>query len=192
MSDVEGYGFFAKDVSIQLDINATTLRRWCLDLEKGGYTFERNDKKQRIFYERDFIAFRTMKELLGKGQPMESAVHTAISRVKASSRTLSDHGVNQTDERGHEGENITLSKQQFEDLLRNVSERSAKLAVTEALGEIEKVIDKKLSDSVEKRDLLLVRQMNQALEQKKADLESVIKTETQNQEESKKWWEFWK
>lgn len=29
------------------------MRQWCLEIEKEGYKFERNEKDQRIFFERD-------------------------------------------------------------------------------------------------------------------------------------------
>jgi hypothetical protein len=38
------YGFFSKDVALKLDINASTLRQWCLAMEKEekeGYEFQR-------------------------------------------------------------------------------------------------------------------------------------------------------
>ena len=34
MDNTESYGYFAKDVALNLDINPNTLRRWSIELEK--------------------------------------------------------------------------------------------------------------------------------------------------------------
>ena len=59
------FGYFSKDVAIELEITTSTLRRWSIELEKEGYSFHRNEKDQRIYYERDFKAFRELKKYFG-------------------------------------------------------------------------------------------------------------------------------
>jgi transposase-like protein len=58
------YGFFSKEVAIQLEINPNTLRRWSIELEKYGYEFTRNEKDQRIYYDRDLVALTDFKKML--------------------------------------------------------------------------------------------------------------------------------
>ena len=38
-----------REVKTTLDISDSALRKWCLALERNGYKFIRNDKKNRIF-----------------------------------------------------------------------------------------------------------------------------------------------
>lgn len=54
MNDSKSFGYFSKDVALELKITTSSLRRWSFELEKLGYNFERNEKEQRIYYERRF------------------------------------------------------------------------------------------------------------------------------------------
>ena len=60
------YGMFAKELSLNLDINTNTLRRWAIELEEQGYEFSRNDKNQRIYYERDILALSDFQKIIDK------------------------------------------------------------------------------------------------------------------------------
>ncbi|MEF3225947.1 MerR family transcriptional regulator, partial [Campylobacter jejuni] len=73
------FGYFAKDVASDLEVTTSTLRRWSIELEKLGYQFERNDKEQRIYYERDFKAFRELKKLLSNSVPFVDAIKAVVS-----------------------------------------------------------------------------------------------------------------
>ncbi|MEF3225897.1 MerR family transcriptional regulator, partial [Campylobacter jejuni] len=73
------FGYFAKDVASDLEVTTSTLRRWSIELEKSGYQFERNDKDQRIYYERDFKAFRELKKLLSNSVPFVDAIKAVVS-----------------------------------------------------------------------------------------------------------------
>jgi hypothetical protein len=56
--------YLPKEVSITLDIGDSSLRKWCLALEKNGYKFTRNDHKQRIFVENDLVVLRHFQNLV--------------------------------------------------------------------------------------------------------------------------------
>jgi hypothetical protein len=56
--------YLPKEVSITLDIGDSSLRKWCLSLEKNGYKFTRNDHKQRIFVENDLVVLRHFQNLV--------------------------------------------------------------------------------------------------------------------------------
>lgn len=70
------YGYFAQEVAKQLDINANTLRRWSIELEKMDYTFERNDRNQRIYYQKDIEILRQMKIYLKQNWKLDEAAAT--------------------------------------------------------------------------------------------------------------------
>ena len=76
------YGFFSKEVAIQLDINPNTLRRWSIELEKYGYDFTRNEKEQRIYYDRDLVALTDFKKMLHRTQSLENAAKAVVKRVQ--------------------------------------------------------------------------------------------------------------
>ncbi|KFK76601.1 merR HTH regulatory family protein [Bacillus cereus] len=70
------YGYFAQEVAKQLEINANTLRRWSIELEKMDYTFERNDRNQRIYYQKDIEILRQMKIYLKQNWKLDEAAAT--------------------------------------------------------------------------------------------------------------------
>ncbi|GIN87588.1 hypothetical protein J6TS2_39740 [Heyndrickxia sporothermodurans] len=74
MEHPQTFGYFSKDVALELEITTSTLRRWSIELEKLGYVFDRNDKEQRIYYERDFKALRELKKLLAHNVSFTDAV----------------------------------------------------------------------------------------------------------------------
>ncbi|MFP7176855.1 DNA-binding protein [Priestia filamentosa] len=79
MSNTSKYGYFAKNVAINLEVTTSTLRRWSIELEKAGYTFERNDKDQRIYYQHDINAFKRLKKLISEGTILIDAINTVVS-----------------------------------------------------------------------------------------------------------------
>ncbi|MGG0277997.1 hypothetical protein [Bacillus rhizoplanae] len=66
------YGVFASEVCRQLELNANTLRKWCIDLEEHGYSFERDKRNQRIYYSKDIVLLGRMKELSAEGSRNKS------------------------------------------------------------------------------------------------------------------------
>ncbi|WP_446728249.1 hypothetical protein [Peribacillus sp. TH16] len=50
-----------------------------MELEKLGYTFDRNEKEQRIYQERDFKALRELKKLLANNISFVDAIKAVVS-----------------------------------------------------------------------------------------------------------------
>jgi DNA-binding transcriptional MerR regulator len=68
--------YWSKEVSDILQIADSTLRKWCLSLEKNGYEFVRGTNNSRAFVERDVLLLRRMKELIqSKGVTVENATN---------------------------------------------------------------------------------------------------------------------
>ena len=76
------FGIFSKEVATSLDISTSNLRKWSLLLEESGYVFERNEKNQRIYYNRDVNALSQMKIFMEKNRNIEDAVKVVIKRVQ--------------------------------------------------------------------------------------------------------------
>jgi len=166
------FGYFAKDVSLQLDMNPSTLRRWCIELEKAGYTFTRNEHNQRIFYERDFNAFRKLKELLSKNVSMDHAVHAVVSMVQTLSQTPSVQIKNEDE--------IRLSKRELQEIIHEEVRRAIE-AEREAMFQ---AFERKVNDQTEKRDQQLLTAIREVQEIKLLAAAA--------EEKKKKWFEFWK
>lgn len=166
------FGYFAKDVSLQLDMNPSTLRRWCLELEKAGYAFTRNEHNQRIFYERDFNAFRKLKELLNKNLSMDNAVHTVIAMAQTSSQTPSVHMKNDDE--------IRLSKRDLQEIIHE----EVQMAIQEEREAMFQAFEQKMNDKTEKRDHQLLAAIREMQETK------LLTAATEDKK--KKWYKFWK
>lgn len=67
----ESFGYYSKTVSERLGIGKDTLRTWSLKLENVGVEFERNQRKQRIYYLKDIRMLQDMKNLMDLQQPLE-------------------------------------------------------------------------------------------------------------------------
>jgi DNA-binding transcriptional MerR regulator len=172
MDTLNQFGYFAKDVSLQLDMNPSTLRRWCIELEKAGYTFTRNEHNQRIFYERDFNAFRKLKELLSKNLSMENAVSAVVSMDQVLSQTPTVH-------QNNDGE-FRLSKRDLQEIIQE----EVRKAIQEERESMLQAFERKMNDATEKRDHQLLTAIREIQETR------LLLAATQ--EKKKRWFEFWK
>ena len=73
------YGYFVKETLTELEITSSTLRRWSIALEDQGYKFTRNERNQRIYYERDYKAISHLKKLLSNGVPYTDAIDAVVA-----------------------------------------------------------------------------------------------------------------
>jgi hypothetical protein len=70
-----------KEVSIALDIADSSLRKWCIAIEKNGYKFIRNDHKNRVFVENDLVVLRHFQNLVKHhNMQLENAAKLVIDR----------------------------------------------------------------------------------------------------------------
>lgn len=175
MNAINEYGYFSKEVALKVDINASTLRQWCLLIEKEGYEFTRNDKEQRIFYERDINLLFEIKKQIEKTRNREDAIKTVVSRYLGM-----DNAEKLISVREDEHVNITISA----DELKKMIEESVATAVEKEREAMFKAFENKMNDVIERRDMQLVKQLNDSMEQKKLETAAAI------EEEKKKG--FWK
>ncbi|MFE0507862.1 MerR family transcriptional regulator [Peribacillus butanolivorans] len=173
MVNSKSFGYFSKDVALELKITTSSLRRWSIDLEKLGYTFERNEKEQRIYYERDFKALRELKKLLANNVAFADAVKAVVSMNLEGKNAVKSPRVF-TDE-------IRLSKSELEELIH----KTVKKAIEEEREIMFQGFEMKMNDAVEKRDRLLTTQMRKNLDEKAFEIAAA------KEENKKKWWKFW-
>jgi DNA-binding transcriptional MerR regulator len=170
--NAETYGSFSKEAANNLDITTSTLRRWSIALEKDGYKFEKNDKGQRIYYERDYKALREIKSLLKSGRPFDECVHAVVARVEHDQKTLSVHE--------KEDEMVRLSKSELQDMLTQAAELGSAQA-------IEKM--KQNPDLV--RDRMLMESLRKSLTTVQEQQKSLLETAAAQEKQQKRWWKFW-
>lgn len=84
MDNGENFGYFSKTVSERLGVSTDTLRSWSLKLEAVGVEFKRNERKQRIYLEKDIRALKNMKELLDLQQPLDEVSKIIAEKIKKS------------------------------------------------------------------------------------------------------------
>jgi hypothetical protein len=62
--DTFGKSYTTSEVSTTLGIGDSTLRKWCLSLEKNGYQFIRNEQNKHLFVERNLVVLRHFQKLV--------------------------------------------------------------------------------------------------------------------------------
>lgn len=174
MENGNQFGYFSKDMALELEVTTSTLRRWSIELEKLGYSFKRNDKDQRIYYERDFKIFRKLKELLKNDLSMENAVHAVIALAQTLPETPNVHIENDKE--------VRFSKSELENIIHS----AVKAAIEEEREMMFKAFEMKLNDTIEKRDRILTQQLNQSMEQKRLEISAAL----EEKNEKKPWWKL--
>lgn len=70
-----------KEMSTTLDVGDSTLRKWCLALEKNGYVFIRNDQNSRVYVENDLVVLRHFQQLVKQhNMQLENAAQLVVDR----------------------------------------------------------------------------------------------------------------
>ena len=82
MESKESFGYFSKTVAERIEVSKDTIRSWSLKLEAEGATFERNNRSQRIYFEKDMRTFQNMKELLDLNHPLDNVAKTIAEKMK--------------------------------------------------------------------------------------------------------------
>lgn|SRR5699024_8269993 len=146
-----------------LSISDGTLRKWCIELEKQGYVFEKDEKEGRSFSVRDYEVLMYVKHLLRTDK-------LTITESIASALTTFD-SIDANDTRSGDVEVVRDSfVNEFKKLNEHLYEQSE--------------MNKLMLEQMEKRDENLMIVLNELLEHKK----EIASTKQVN----KKWWQFWK
>jgi transposase-like protein len=77
--------YWSKEVSHQLNIGASTLRKWCLLLEDKGYSFTRDEQERRVYRADDIDLLRDLQTLMKNNN---TTLETAVSQVLSMHPTL--------------------------------------------------------------------------------------------------------
>ena len=164
--------FGSSDVADVLGIQESTLRKYCLLLEKCGYEFLKNEVGHRAFFDNDLIVLKKMIKLKNDGDmTLEEAVKSVVAWNKGNDITVSDMEEKRYIARYNDllEEFKTFQQQQMEFNRELIAEvRNQREYINERL---------------EERDRLLVESMRQTLETRK-------EIAAAEKEKKKKWWRF--
>lgn len=178
MTDASEYGYFAKDVASDLNITTSTLRRWSIELEKAGYNFERNEKDQRIYYERDFKAFRELKKLIANNVALIDATKAVVSMDLEAKNASQTPSVYRSETR--------LTKQTLEEILDDRIEKAMQQAFEagrqQAQKEMQETLEK-LEKQMNERDQQLMSFIR-TIQDEKEEVRKLIAASSENQKKS--------
>ncbi|WP_144481472.1 MerR family transcriptional regulator [Cytobacillus oceanisediminis] len=70
-----------KEISITLGVGDSTLRKWCIALEKNGYNFIRNDQNNRVYVDSDLVVLKHFQNLVKQhNMQLENAAILVVDR----------------------------------------------------------------------------------------------------------------
>ncbi|PEF43398.1 DUF3967 domain-containing protein [Bacillus wiedmannii] len=155
--------YWNHEVAERLQMGKSTLRRWCLELEKQGYIFSKGEQESRAFIERDVLILEKIKELQSEGKKLEYAIKQVIS----------------------EQEQVLLTRQSSPRSVDIDWQAERAQLKQELLAEIKQELqrnEQRIFHRLEDRDQLLMQYVREMKETKKV----MIATQ------QKKWYQFWK
>lgn len=177
----------SSDVAVTLKIQESTLRKYCLLLEKHGYEILKNESGHRAFFDSDIIVLKKLIEFKSNSDmTLEQATKAVVSWKKGNVITDRDTTNLSYVARYNDllDEFKSFKEQQFQhneelqDFAKQQVEFNKKLV--ERLDQQEQYIANRL----EERDRNLMLSIRETLETKRL-LEVT-------EEKKKSWWKFWK
>lgn len=176
----EEKAYWNKDISRILGIGESTVRKWCLELEKNGYKFNRGYKDSRAFLQHDINALTYFKDLTKVGSyTLEQAAILVVERYQ-------DREVNDITVSVPEGEKRSLQAIE-ESMKKLVALTEEHVMMAKEQKEINKILLKKLDerDSLIESQFRYIERLNEEQAATKL-LEIQHENDTQEIEEAKK------
>lgn len=160
----------SSDIADVLQIQESTLRKYCLLLEKSGYEFLKNEQGHRAFFDNDVIVLRKMIALKNDtDMTLEEAVKSVMAWRKGADITVRD-----TEEKQYIARYNDLMKE-----FKSFQEQQMKFN-KELIREIRSQ-QEYIENRLEQRDQLLMQSIRESLEVRK----EIAATQ------KKRWWKFW-
>ncbi|MBK5447041.1 hypothetical protein [Peribacillus sp. TH24] len=125
--------YLNKDMSNYLNIGESTLRKWCIELEKNGYKFIKGTKDSRAFTDHDMQALLLFKQLTRINKQTKEQAATDV--VEKFSR---NEGIEEEKPDHIENNRLQNIEKMIQELLKNQVEINR--ALTKKLEQQEKYI----------------------------------------------------
>lgn len=155
--------YWNHEVAERLQMGKSTLRRWCMELEKQGYIFSKGEQESRAFTKRDVLILEKIKKLQSEGEKLEYAIKQVISEQEQA--LLTPQSTPRPVDIDWQAERAQLKQ--------------------ELLAEIKQELlssEQRIFHRLEDRDQLLMQHVREMQETKKLMAVTL----------QKKWWQFWK
>lgn len=153
--NTEERAYWNKEVAVMLQIGESTLRKWCLELEKNGYTFIRGYKDSRAFLQHDLDALNYYKKLTKDGHyKMEQAASMVVEKYlhrKGEQEGTASVPV----EKAHTESSLQDMNENIDELIKISREQ---LNVMKEQLEISRDMNKELLESIRIRDRIIEQQ----------------------------------
>lgn len=173
LADIEK-AYWNHEVAQRLNIGESTLRKYCMELEKNGYTFIKGSMDSRAFTDRDLIALTHFQTLYKKKK---------LTREEAAKRVVERYAENEggndvaTPVQNMDNRSMEVLEQIIMRVMKENQEKQ-KMLNGELLEKIEKRLEeqnkllKEQKEQMEKRDKMLMDNLRRAQEEKAAAIES--------------------
>lgn len=153
-----------KEMFITLDIGDSTLRKWCIALEKNGYEFIRNEKNSRVYIENDLVVLRHFQNLIKQhNMQLDNAAVLVIDRFGKGAfevSTVTVPSVKEENQRDLERSN----SEDIEELKQLVMKQNELIKdLINRMDQQQKYID----DSLNRRDERLTKTIEESMETRK-------------------------
>jgi hypothetical protein len=160
MQEATEKAYSPKEMSVTLDIGDSTLRKWCLALEKNGYKFFRNEQDKRIFVEADLVILRHFQNLVKQhNMQLDNAAMLVVDRFGKGAFEVSTDIV--LAEKEEEQRDLMRSNEVIEKLMSHIEKQEQfNRELIDRLDKQEKYIE----ESLNHRDELLLNSIKEARE----------------------------
>jgi len=178
--------YTSSDTATMLKVQESTLRKYCIMLEEGGYKFHKNDFGHRGFFNNDVIVLKRLIEI--KKHPdmtLKQACNAVISWV--SEGGITDHDITDITENERHNEGYKELLEEFRSYREEQDE--FKKQQSQFNEELIKQLQKQqefIQNGLAERDKKLVEALRETQQTQK------LIAAAQEEKQKKKWWEFWK
>ena len=182
--DINEKVYWNHEIAERLGIGESTLRKWCIELEKNGYIFIRGTMDSRAFTVHDLTALNHFKELTkNEKKPKTEAAMLVVARFKRKEENEETPPVHME----NEDSKVDKLEKMVERLLEN-SEKQEKFnqALIERMEQRLEQQERYIRESIDKRDRLLLESIRNTQEEAAAKEEERKQQEELEREQKKK------
>jgi hypothetical protein len=171
VEDIEK-AYWTHEASKDLEIGESTLRKWCMELEKNGYSFIKGAMDSRAFTSHDMAALHYFKQLYkGNKQTREQAAKLVVEKFKREGGNERTTPIPMENTRSIENLE-TMMKVLLDQSQKQEEMNSVLLEQIKKQEEFNRLLAQKLEqqeqyikESIEKRDKLLLESIRSSQEQ---------------------------
>ncbi|GMG76930.1 DUF3967 domain-containing protein [Priestia megaterium] len=175
--------YWTKEIADVLQISNSTLRKWCLALENAGYIFDRGANNSRVFYDKDMLLIRRLKELVQyKKMALDTSANLVVSTLEGTRRTA---GVREENSDNSSAPMKPMNAQEHV-LIGEVLDRLERMEEfnKQLISRLEER-DKYIQEQLHKRDERMITSLREMMEAKK----EIAASEKAEKEEKKGFWQ---